>query len=66
MAQGAAHTGEIARVVLVADSQSDVVERGRSVAVFGLERLPLLTEGLGDGAHPDVPDALALGHYPGR
>ncbi len=35
--EGDAHPGGVARVVVVADRQRDVIERGQRVAVFGLE-----------------------------
>ena len=35
--QGDADNGGVARVVVVADRQSEVIERGQRVAVFGLK-----------------------------
>ena len=35
--QGATDIGDVARVVAVADGQSDVIERRQRVAVFGLK-----------------------------
>ena len=36
--QGDTHSGGVGRVVVVADRQSEVLERGQRVAVFGLKR----------------------------